>query len=144
MTIAKAYGPALSSLAAGEIDFVGATAKCALTSNSYVPNQDTHQYFSSVTNQVSGAGYTAGGVTLSSKTSVYTAGTNTLTLDSADPTWATLSITEIRYAIFYIDTGTAGTSPLISYMDFEANWAPSAQSFTVTLPGTGIITFTAA
>lgn len=144
MTIAKAYGPGLESLVAGEINFVGANAKCALTSNSYVPNQDTHRYFSSITNQVSGAGYTAGGVALTSKTAVYTAGTNTLTLDSADPTWATVSITEIRYAIFYIDTGTAATSPLISYMDFQANSAPSSQSFTVTLPGTGIITFTAA
>ena len=129
---------------AGEIDFVGATAKAALTSNSYVPNQDTHQYFSSITNQVSGAGYTAGGVTLASKTSVYTAGTNTLALDCADPSWATLSIAQIRYVIFYIDTGTAATSPLISYMDLEANYAPSAQTFTVTIPGTGIITFTAA
>jgi hypothetical protein len=144
MTIAKAYGPALSSLVAGEIDFVGATAKAALTSNTYVPNQDTHQYFDDVTNEVSGSGYTAGGVTLSSKTAAYSSGTNTLTLDAADPTWATVSIAEIRYVVFYIDTGTPATSPLISYMDFEANYAPSAQSFTVTIPGTGIVTLTVA
>lgn len=144
MTIAKAYGLGLSSALSADIDFLSGTVKCALTSNTYVPNQDTHQFFSSITNQVVGAGYTAGGVTLTSKTAVYTAGTNTLALDSADPTWATVSITEIRYAIFYIDTGTAATSSLISYMDFEANYAPSSQSFTVTLPATGIITYTAA
>jgi len=144
MTIAKAYGPGLSSLAAGEINFVGGAAKAMLCSATYAPNQDTHQYKSSVTNEVSGSGYTARGVALTSKTSVYTAGTNTLTLDSADPTWAALSIAQIRFVVFYIDTGTDATSPLISYMDLEANSAPSAQAFTVTLPGTGIITYTAA
>jgi len=144
MTIAKAYGLGLTAALNAEIDFISATVKCALTSNTYVPNQDTHDFFNDITNQVTGAGYTAGGVTLASKTAVYNAGTNTLTLDAADPTWATVSIPEIRYAIFYVDTGTAATSPLISYMDFEANYAPSSQSFTVTLAATGIITYTAA
>jgi len=144
MTIATMYGPALASLAAGEIDFVGATVKAALTASTYTPNQDTHDYFNDVTNEVTGSGYTAGGVTLTSKTATYSSGTNTLTLDAADPSWATVSIAEIRFVVFYVDTGTPSTSPLISYMDFEANYAPSAQSFTVTLPGTGICTFTAA
>jgi hypothetical protein len=144
MTIAKVYGLAAKSLAAGEINWLGGTIKCALTSNTYVPNQDTHDYFNDITNEVSGAGYTAGGVTLTSKTADYNTTTNTLTLDAADPTWATVSIAEIRYAIFYVSTGVASTSPLISYMDFEANYAPSSQSFTVTIPATGIATFTAA
>lgn len=144
MTIAKAYGLGLLSMANGDLDFLASTVKCALASNTYVPNQDTHDFFNDVTNQVTGAGYTAGGVTLTSKTAVYATGTNTLTLDAADPTWATVSIAEIRYAIFYVDTGVTSTSPLLSYMDFEANYAPSSQSFTVTIPTTGIITYTAA
>lgn len=144
MTIAKVYGPALQSLMAGEINFTGSTIKCALTSASYVPDQDTHRYFSSITNEVSGAGYTLGGATLASKTSTYSTTTNTLTIDSADPNWATLSIAQIRFAIFYVSTGVASTSALISYMDFETNYAPSAQAFTVVLPSTGIATFTVA
>jgi hypothetical protein len=144
MAIAKMYGLSLKSLAAGEIDFLGGNMYAALTSNSYVPNQDTHDYFDDITNEVSGAGYTAGGVLLTAKTSVYTTGTNTLTLDAADPSWATVSIPEIRYVIFYLDSGSDSTSPLLSYMDLEANYAPSAQSFTVTLASTGIATYTAA
>lgn len=144
MTIAKMYGPALVSLAAGDIDFTGGTVKCALASASYTPNQDTHDFFNDITNEVSGAGYTAGGVTLAGKTSTYNSSTNTLTLDSNDPTWATLSVAQIRFAIFYVDSGSAATSPLISYMDFEANSAPSSQAVTVVLPSTGIATFTVA
>jgi hypothetical protein len=143
MTIAKAYGLSLKSLTVGEVDYISGTVKCLLTSNTYVPNQDTHQYVSDITNEVSGAGYTAGGVTLTSKTNSYNTSTNTVALDAADPTWATITIAEIRYAVFYIDSGTPSTSPLLCYMDFEANYAPSAQSFTVTLPAAGLYTLTA-
>ena len=144
MTIAKAYGLGVNALVNGDVDFIGGTVKAALTSNSYVPNQDTHDFFNDVTNEVSGSGYTGGGVALTSKTASYNSGTNTLTLDAADPTWATLSIAEIRYVVFYVDTGDPSTSPLISYMDFETNYAPSAQNFTVNLASTGIITYTVA
>jgi hypothetical protein len=144
MTIAKVYGLAMKSMAAGEINWLSGTIKCALTNNTYVPNQDTHDYFNDITNEVSGAGYDPGGKILASKTADYNTSTNTLTFDAADPTWATVSIAEIRYAIFYVSTGVASTSPLISYMDFETNYAPSSQSFTVTIPATGIATFTAA
>lgn len=142
MTIAKVYGPALGSLVAGDIDFAGATVKCALTNATYSPNQDTHEFFDDVTNEVSGSGYTAGGVTLTGKTATYNTSTNTLTLDSSDPTWAALSVPEIRYAVFYVSTGVASTSPLISYMDFESNTAPGGASVTIVLPATGIVTFT--
>lgn len=66
----------------------------------------------------SGQGYTAGGITLTSKTVTYTAGTNTLSLDAAD-----LSLTGnplgARYAVIYKDTGTPSTSPLLGYVDFD-------------------------
>lgn len=140
MTIAKMYGPALQSLSAGAINFTGGTVKAALCSATYVPDQDTHQYFDDITNEVSGAGYAA--ATLTSKTVTYNTTTNTVTWDAADPTWAAISVAQIRYIIFYVDTTVASTSPLISYMDFETNYAPSAQSFTVTIPATGICTFT--
>lgn len=144
MTIAKSYGLGLTSLVSGEINFVGASVKALLCSTTYVPNQDTHRYLTDITGEVSGAGYTAGGVLLTSKSAPYTAGTNTQTLTAANPTWATVSITQIRFVVFYMATGTAATSALISYMDFATNYAPSSQAFTVTLPATGIITYTAA
>lgn len=142
MTIAKMYGPALQSLSAAEINFTGSTIKCMLCSASYVPDQDTHRYKSSVTNEVSGSGYPTGGAALAGKTVTYNTTTNTVTWDATDPTFAAITIAQIRFAVFYLDTTVAATSPLISYMDFEANYAPTAQSFTITLPGTGICTFT--
>lgn len=141
MTLAKPYGLSQKSAFNKEIDFDTDTIKAMLTTSSYVPNQATHQYKSSVTNEITGTGYTAGGVTLASKTVTYNTTLNALILDSADPSWATATFT-CRYLVFYVDTGTSSTSALLSYVDFETNQSPVAQTFTYVLPSTGLYQIT--
>lgn len=138
---AKLYGLAIKSAFNGEIDYTAGTIKVMLTTSSYTPNQDTHQYKSSVTNEVSGTGYTAGGATLASKTISYNTTTNVLTLDAADTVWTTSTITA-RYAVVYLDTGTSSTSPLIGYVDFGADVSSTTGTFTLTWDATGIVTVT--
>jgi hypothetical protein len=137
------YGLGLTSLFNGEIDFDTNTMKVMLCTSSYTPNIDTHRYKSSVTNEVSGTGYTAGGATLASKTVTYTTGTNTLTLDAADVTWDPSTLTA-RYAVVYKDTGTGSTSPLLVLIDFGADVASSTGPFDITWDAAGIITAVAA
>lgn len=86
-----------------------------------------------------GTGYTAGGQSLTSKTSVYDPATNTLTLDAADPTWAASTITA-RWAIFYRATGDPLTSPLLCRWDFGADVSSAADAFTLTLHTSGLLT----
>jgi hypothetical protein len=141
---AKMYGLFLKSLGNKEIDLDSDTLKVMLCTSSYTPNQDTHQYKSDVTNEVSGTGYTATGQTLASVTWAYTSGTNTMKLDATDPSWTTSTITA-RYAVFYDSTpGSDATRPLISYMDFGQDEVSSAGTFTITLDAAGIVTLTAA
>lgn len=134
---------ALGGNAGGDspIDFLTDTIKCALCTSSYTPNQTTHEWFSDITNEVVGAGYTALGVALASKT--LSASALVTTLDAADPSWAASTITA-RYAIFYKDTGTAGTSPLIAYADFGGNISSTNGTFTVVLNASGLATITVA
>ena len=134
---------ALGGNAGGDapIDFLTDTIRCALTTSSYTPNQTTHEWFSDITNEVVGAGYTALGVALASKT--LSASALVTTLDAADPSWAASTITA-RYAIFYKDTGTAGTSPLIAYADFGGNISSTNGTFTVVLNASGLATITVA
>lgn len=140
----KLYGLALRSLAQGKINFTGGTAKAMLCTSAYVPNQDTHQYKSDVTGELpSGNGYTLRGVSLTTKTDSYDGPTNILTLDCDDPTWAAATLTA-RYVVFYIDTGTDATSPLISYADFGADVSSTAAPFIYQVPATGIAQFTVA
>lgn len=70
---ASLYGPVLQSVWNGELDVDTDTIKAMLCTSTYTPDPLTHRYKSSVTNEVAGTGYTAGGNTLASKTVVFTA-----------------------------------------------------------------------
>lgn len=137
----KVYAKGLLSFVGASINFASDTIKVALATSSYTPNQSTHDFFDDVTNEVTGTGYTAGGATLASKTAATSS--LVLTLDAADPSWATSTITA-RYAIVYKSTGTASTSPLISYIDFGADVVSTGGTFTITLDALGLVTITAA
>lgn len=125
------------------IDWVNDTIKVALLTSSYTPNQDTHQFFSDLTNEVVGTGYSAGGVTLGTKTKTYTGATNVTAFFAAAAVWAGSTITA-RYAAVYKSTGTAGTSALIGYVDFGADVSSTGAAFTITWDAAGIFTDTIA
>lgn len=138
------YGGFLQSVMNKEADLDSDTVKVMLCTSSYTPNQDTHRYKSSVTNEVSGSGYTAGGATLTSVSATYSASTNTFTFDAADVSWASSTITA-RYAVFYDDTPAASTAkPLIAYWDFGADVSSSGGPFALTFDAAGIFTATVA
>lgn len=141
---AKVYGLFLKSLANKEINLNTDTIKCMLCTSTYTPDQDTHQYKSSVTNEVTGTGYTATGNTLTSLSVTYTAATNVLMFDAADTSWASSTITA-RYAVIYDATpATDATRPLIAYIDFGADVSSSNAAFTIAFDAAGIVTLTAA
>lgn len=141
---AKLYGLALQSAFNKEIDWDTDVIKVMLCTSAYTPDQDTHRYKSSVTNEASGTGYTAGGATLAASAPSYTAGTNTLVLDAADTAWTGSTITA-RYAVIYNSSpGTDATRPLIAYVDFGADVSTTAGTFTITWDAAGIVTLTAA
>jgi len=117
------------------------TIKVALCTSSYAPNQDSHDYFDDITNEVTGTGYTAGGATLGSKTC--TVSGKVTTFDAADTSWTSSTITA-RYAVIYFASGTAGTSLLIGYIDFGADQSSSSGTFQITWNASGIFTITVA
>lgn len=138
----KFYGLAIKSAFNGEIKLTSDTIKVMLCTSTYVPDQDAHQYKSSVTNEVTGTGYTAGGATLGTKTVTYTAATNVFAFDAADVTWPSSTITA-RYAVVYDDTpATDATKPLIGYVDFGADVSTTAGTFTLTWDAAGVCTVT--
>lgn len=141
---AKVYGLAVQSILNKEIDWDTDSIKVMLCTNAYTPDQDAHRYKSSVTNEVSGTGYTATGAALTSVTVAYNTSTNVITLDAADTVWASSTITA-RYAVIY-DSSPASdaTRPLIAYVDFGADVSSSGAAFTITWDAAGIVTFTVA
>lgn len=135
---AYTYGLVYTSAFSGEINVSTGTFKVLLTTSAYTPNQDTHRYKSSVTNEVTGTNYTAGGATLAGVAIAYNTGTNVFNLDANDVVWANSTITA-RRAVVYRDSGTAATSPLIMWVDFGQDIVSTNSNFSITWDVGGLI-----
>ena len=110
-----------------------------LVTNSFTPNVDTTNFKSNVTGEASGSGYTAGGVTVTATASVDNAtDKGVLTIGAAS--FGTITVSNVRYYIYYFDSGTASTSEIIDIVDLGSdgvqsvtNTAFSVQSTTISL-----------
>ena len=114
----------------GEMDFSSDTSqvfKIALYTSSATLGATTTAY--SVTNEVSGSGYTAGGNTLT-VVAPTTSGT-TAFLDFNDTTWATATITA-RGALIYHADGVG--DPAVAVLDFGSDKTSTAGDFTIQFP----------
>lgn len=142
------YGKGLEgqygTTSARRVDWVTDTIKVALTTSSYTPNQDTHDFYDDISNEVAnGNGYTTGGATLGTKSVNYDASTNVLSLRAATSSWTSASFTA-RYAVIYKDTGTGSTSPVLGYVDFGGNETVSSGTFSIAWDATdGVLKITA-
>lgn len=137
------YAAAFVSAFSAKSDFANGM-KCALTLNAYTPNQDTHDFFNDVTNEITDSGYTAGGAALTTPTLANT--NNVIKLDSDDPSWTSANpgTFTARRAVYYDTTpGTAATDPLYSWVDFGADQvAQNGGVFTIQQAAAGISTIT--
>lgn len=115
----------------GTFDFSSGTSqvfKIALYTSSATLDATTTAY--SVTNEVSGTGYSAGGETLVIATNPTSSGT-TAYLDFDDVTWSTATITA-RGALIYLADG--GTNPAVAVLDFGSDKTSTAGDFTIVFP----------
>lgn len=123
MATFQLYGKVGANFLGGEasgdafaIDFLSDTIKATLHTTTYTPNIDTDELFAAATNELGTAnGYTAGGVTLGTKTVSYNATGNVTTVDCADFGWtASGGDLVFRYIVIWRD---ATDDVLIGYLD---------------------------
>lgn len=113
--------------------------KVMLVTSTYAPNIDTHAFKSSVTNEVTGTNYTAGGTALTGRTVTQDNTNNLGKYDGDNAVWTNSTITA-RGAVIYKDTTVASTSPLIAYIDFSTDQSSSTADFTISWSADGIFT----
>lgn len=119
----------------GNIDLDTNTIRVMLVTSAYTPLA-SHSKRSDVTNEVTGTGYTAGGITLTSPT--VTVVGSTAVFDANDVTWSNSTITA-RGAVIYKSTGTASNDNLIGYIDFVTDQISSNGNFTIQWNAGGIL-----
>ena len=117
-------------LAKADIDFDTATMKVMLVSA--VPsgaNQDAWVFRSDVTNEVTGSGYTAGGIAQAFTLDALGANAQTVTYTSG-VNWPTSTITAVG-AIIYQNVGSAATDKLLHFVDFAGSVVSTGGTFTL-------------
>jgi propanediol dehydratase large subunit len=135
----KLYYPFLYHALHDPIDIDSDNLRVALHTASASISQ-AHEFRSSVTNEITGTGYTADGQTLSTPSITYSTGTTTFDADNAEWTTATIAA---RYAVVFKYTGSgSGSDPLIGYVDFGETMSSSAGTFTIAWSSNGIFTIT--
>lgn len=124
------YNSTVDDLAKGKFAFGLDTIKVMLVGAGYTPNKDTHTKRSDVTGEVSGAGYTAGGATVTTSVALNT------TLDRTDvalggTVWPSSTITAKGGVYYKSRGGAANLDELICYIDFGGDVISMQGAFTL-------------
>lgn len=103
--------------------------KALLTTAAYVENRATHSKRSSITNEVSGTGYTAGGVALTLTATLNTT-THILTLTIPAVTWPSSTITARKLIVYRARGGASSADELVCCVDNGADLVSSSSTMT--------------
>lgn len=122
-----AYSGGVNDLSDGTTD-----VRCALLDATHTKDLDTHTQWTDVEgDEVTGDGYTAGGVALDNNT--LTRSGNTTTFDADDAVWADSTISA-GYAVVY----DAGSGNLLTNVDFEGEESSDSGEFRIEWHANGI------
>lgn len=111
--------------------------KAMLVTDLYVPNIDTDLFASDISNEVAGTNYVAGGSAILTRSVTIDNANDIGIYDGDNVTWGTSTITA-RGAVIYKDTGVAGTSPLICFVDFLVDKTSDGGDFIIQWHPNGI------
>jgi hypothetical protein len=103
----------LGTTSGDAVDLAGDTIKVALVDTGTYTYSGTHEFYTSISSAVVGTPQTLG-------TKTVTDGV----FDAADVTFTAVSGSSVEALVIYKDTGTAGTSSLIAYIDTVASGLP--------------------
>ena len=107
----------------------GKTVKALVAGAGYVFDKDAHGFRSDVTSEVSGTGYTAGGVTLTGVAVQQDVTNHRVELVADNANFGTVTFSAGTQLIVYISTGSASTDRIIGVHNFTAQ-SPAGVNFT--------------
>lgn len=124
------YNSCIDDMARNAIDFDTDSFKVMLVTASYSADKDAHLKRSAVTNEITGTGYTAGGVSAAVTVTKDTAN-DKVTIEFAAVSWPSSTITA-RGAVYYKTRGGASSADeLVAYNDFGSNITTSNGTFSL-------------
>jgi hypothetical protein len=122
------YDSFLADLAAGSCT-TASTYKAMLVSSGYSEDRGAHSKRSSITNEISGTGYTAGGASVTVSASLNTT-THKLTLTIGAVSWASGSITARKLIVYRARGGASSADELVACIDNGTDLVSSSSTMT--------------
>lgn len=126
------YNSVLRDEAIGGINYNADTFKVMLVTSAYTENKDTHTKRSDITNEVVGAGYTAGGNVITVTVPAVDNVNDRLDISLGGTTWPTSTITARKAVIYKSRGGAATADELIAVVDFVTDVSTTVGTFTLT------------
>jgi hypothetical protein len=102
------YDSCIDDTVRGAIDWDADTFKAMIVTDTYTPNKGSHTRRSDVTNEVTGTGYTAGGLAVTATVTKDTTN-HRVDITFSDPSWTTATITG-RGIVVYKSRGGASSA----------------------------------
>lgn len=125
------YNSAIRDEATGAIDYDTDTFYAMLVTSAYTPDKDVHNRRDDVTNEVVGAGYTAGGQAVTVTVAAVDTANDRVVITFASHNWPTATITARGEVIYKRRGGASSADELVYYNDFGSDITSTAGTFTV-------------
>lgn len=123
------FNSAIRDEAVGNIDYDSDEFGVMLLTDAAAPNKDTWTKRSDVTEEVVGAGYTAGGATVAVSVGEVDTANDRVDISLGGNTWNNATITA-RYAVYFKKRGgAAAADELVAVNDFGADVTSTAAAF---------------
>ena len=125
------YNSAIRDEATGAIDYDTDTFYAMLVTSAYTPDKDAHNRRDDVTNEVTGAGYTAGGQAVTVTVAAVDTANDRVVITFASHNWPTATITARGEVVYKRRGGASSADELVYYNDFGSVITSTAGTFTV-------------
>ena len=134
------YNRGLFEMGRGMVNLSNDTIKVALCSTGYTFDKDHSVWSTAVagplSNQITGAWYTAGGQALSNQAWIQDDTNDWCKFDADDALWVSATIANLRYAVYYNDTHASDV--LLYCWDMGSAQSASAADLHLSYPTNGI------
>jgi hypothetical protein len=130
------YNSLLNDTVNADIDFAVDTFKMMLVTSAYSASKSGHSKRSSVTNEITGTGYTAAGAVT---TCTLSDDTNKKLLTFSAVSWPSATFTTAAAVIYKSRGGASSADELVAYLDFSGDVVSTGGTFSVS---SSVITLT--
>lgn len=135
------FNQAKKNIGNGTIDWDTGTTKVMLVNTTIGATEiDNWDFKDDVTGEVSLTNYTAGGVAITPSAPTVDTTNNWAEYDATDAAWTNLQAGTVSHGVVYKDTGTAGTSALICFVELTTQ--PNGGNYTIAWHADGVFKLT--